>query len=154
MKILRFVLFVLITTFVASHAQPSEWVYMGTDDVIGIQWSCDLETLTESPQGIMKVWVLKEYSEEVRTKEMQWRMNEGLGLKGYERLSHSFSLCEVNCTSHEYRLMQIFYHTADGQVIYSHDYQRQPAEGWRRAPPGTIADKLHETLCPPEEMKQ
>jgi hypothetical protein len=153
MKIIRFFLFVLVTIFLASQAEAADWIYMGTDELIGIQWSYDVETLTESSAGIMKVWILSEYSDEGRKRELQWRMNEGLDVKGYDTLSQDFSLCEVNCATREYRLMEISFYSADGKVIYSHNYRRQVSEGWRRVPPETMADKLYEAVCPPQEKK-
>jgi hypothetical protein len=54
---------------------------MGIDEVIGIEWSYDLETVAELPTGIMKVRILKEYSDEGRKKEIQWRISEGLDVK-------------------------------------------------------------------------
>ena len=153
MKILRFFLFVLVTIFLASQAETADWIYMGTDELIGIQWSYDVETLTESSAGIMKVWILSEYSDEGRKREIQWRMNEGLDVKGYDTLSQDFSLCEVNCVTREYRLMEISFYSADGKVIYSHNYRRQASGGWRRVPPETMADKLYEAVCPPQEKK-
>ena len=153
MKILRFFLFVLVTIFLASQAEAADWIYMGTDELIGIQWSYDVETLTESSAGIMKVWILSKYSDEGRKREIQWRMNEGLDVKGYDTLSQDFSLCEVNCVTREYRLMEISFYSADGKVIYSHNYRRQASEGWRRVPPETMADKLYEAVCPPQEKK-
>jgi len=149
-------LFIITTGMVllVSYADATEWVYMGTDEEIGIEWSYDVETLTESTAGIIKVRIMKEYSDEGRKKEIQWRTKEGLDVNGYDALSHDFSLCEVKCVTREYRLMEISYLTANGQVIYSHNYKRQPSEGWRRVPPETMAEKSYEAVCPPQEKKQ
>lgn len=153
MKAVYLFLIAMGTVLLVSHAKGAEWVYMGTDELIGIEWSYDVETLSESQTGKTKVWILSEYSDEGRKKEIQWRISEGLEVKGFDTLSHNLSLCEVNCITREYRLMETSYCSTDGQVLYSHTYNRQPAKGWRPVPLKTIAEKLYQALCPSQEKK-
>ena len=153
MKIIYLLLTAITMVFLVLQAEGADWIYMGIDEVIGIEWSYDLETVAELPTGIMKVRILKEYSDEGRKKEIQWRISEGLDTKGYDTLSHDLSLCEVNCTTREYRLAEISYHFTDGKVLYSNSFKPQPSEGWRPVPPGTMAERLYEAVCPPQEKK-
>jgi len=152
-KTICFLFFAITMVFLVLQAEGANWIYMGIDEVIGIEWSYDLETVAELPTGIMKVRILKEYSDEGRKKEIQWRISEGLDVKGYDTLSKDFSLCEVNCITREYRLVEISYHSTDGKVLYSHSFKPQPSEGWRPVPPGTMAERLYEAICPPQEKK-
>lgn len=77
MKTICCALCAITLVFLVPQAEGADWVYMGTDEEMGIEWSYDVKTLTESQAGIMKVWILSEYSDEGRKKELQWRMNEG-----------------------------------------------------------------------------
>jgi hypothetical protein len=139
--------------FLVSHAQGAGWVYVGTDEVIGVEWNYDLETLNELPTGIIKVWIKKEYPDEARRKLIQLMISKGLDAKRYDTLSHALNLFEINCVTRENRIMSYTVYSTDGGILHKSTIEQQLSEGWESIFPDSMAESLYEAVCPPKEKK-
>jgi hypothetical protein len=130
------------------HVIGAEWVYLGTDDVIGVEWSYDLETLDELPRGMIKVWVKKEYSDEARRKLITMMISRGFNAKRYDMLSHALNLFELNCVVRENRIMSNIVYSTDGGILHKSTVEQQPSDGWEPIYPDSMAESLYRAVCP------
>ena len=73
--------------------------------------------------------------------------------KRYETFSYALGSYEINCAMKEIRITSISNYSADGQELDSFTYKRQPSEGWLPIPPLSIADAMHNVVCPSQEEK-
>ena len=148
MRTLCLIFFSIVLVVHVPHVIGSEWVYLGTDDVIGVEWSYDLETLDELQKGMIKVWVKKEYSDEARRKLITMMISKGYNAKRYYTLSHALNLFELNCVTRENRITSNIVYSTHGGILHKSTVEQQPSDGWEPIYPDSMAESLYMAVCP------
>jgi hypothetical protein len=121
---------------------------------IGNELSKYRESLTKLPNAIMKIWEKRDYSDEGRNDEIQWRINNGFDVKGYDALSYQLKLWEINCVTTESRMMEHIEYSTDGTALGSNTYERKPTEGWQPISPESFCAAMYKVICPPPNKKR
>jgi len=150
-KVIHFLFFAITVVFLASQAEGAKWVRIG-EDMSGNESFYDSESMTVLPGGIIKVWWKMRYSDEGRNLYIQQMKRFGLDAKGYETLSYSRNLTEIDCETREVRIIVVSNYTAR-YVLDSINVKPQPSEGWEPIVPGTMEEQMYKTVCLPQEKK-
>lgn len=88
--------------------------------------------------GTVKVWTKDIWGQKMRSLK-----RKGVPIKGYENLSYSISLVELNCKDMTYRVLSYTDYDKEGTVLYiSH-----PQSHWNRVLPGSMCEDLKNHVC-------
>jgi hypothetical protein len=150
---IRFLLLTMMMVFSVSQAQGADWVLYGVGRHAN-KLFYDREALTKSPEGMVKVWQKREYSDKGRSKYIQRKMNDvGNNAERYAKLSYTLNFWEINCVSREERLIATSDHSREGEVLRSYTPKYQQPEGWETIHPDLMGIELYNTVCPPQKRK-
>jgi|PlaIllAssembly_1097288.scaffolds.fasta_scaffold427820_1 hypothetical protein len=152
MKTIYLLLIPITMVFLVTQVEGAEWVSTGKSP-LGVQLLYDRETLTTLPNGIIKMSTKMIYSDEGRNQFIKYLTNKDPHDKRYETFSYALISYEINCGLKENRITSISNYSADGQELDSFTYKRQPSEGWLPIPPLSIAEAMHNVVCPSQEEK-
>lgn len=148
MKAIGLLLVITGMAFIVSQAGGAEWVYLSTDEVVGVEWNYDVETLYEFPRGIINVWIKKEYTDEARSKFIKMMISRGLNVKRYDTMSHALNLFEMNCITRENRIMLNIIYSSDGGILHKSNIEQHSSDGWEPIYPGSMSESLYQVVCP------
>ena len=151
MKTICFLLFAITMVFVVSQAQGEEWVSINTNKQGNFFYN--RESVAELPNGIIKVWLKGEFSDKGRSDFIEAACKFSPCVEGFDMLSYMLALLEVNCSKKEQRAIASSFHTTDGHVLESGNFEGQPRLGWDSIPPESIEGRLYDAVCPPQEKK-
>ena len=151
MKTICFLLFAITMVFVVSQAQGEEWVSINTNKQGNFFYN--RESVAELPNGIIKVWLKGEFSDKGRSDFIEAACKFSTCVEGFDMLSYMLVLFEVNCSKKEQRAIASSFHTTDGHVLESGNFEGQPRLKWDSIPPESIEGRLYDAVCPPQEKK-
>ena len=151
MKTICFLLFAITMVFVVSQAQGEEWVSINTNKQGNFFYN--RESVAELPNGTIKVWLKGEFSDKGRSDFIEAACKFNSCVEGFDMLSYMLALLEVNCSKKEQRAIASSFHTTDGHVLESGNFEGQPRLGWDSIPPESIEGRLYDAVCPPQEKK-
>ena len=152
MKTIHPLLIAITIFFLVSQAKGAEWASTGRSP-LGAELFYDSESLTKLPNSIIKMVAKMTYSGEGRKQFIQSLISKEAYGKRYEMFSYTLISYEINCLMKENRITSISNYSADGQELDSFAYKRQPSEGWLPIPPMSIAEAMHNAVCPSQEEK-
>jgi hypothetical protein len=95
-------------------------------------------------EGIVQVWEKRFYSEKGREIYIQNRMKEGLSTEGYDKLSNTQDLYEIDCKKQMMNLLSVVRYDTKGKVMYSNDLKELE---WDHIIPDTVMDTLQKKVC-------
>ncbi|OPY10731.1 MAG: hypothetical protein A4E70_00524 [Syntrophus sp. PtaU1.Bin005] len=82
----------------------SDWVEYGRSDQ-GDIYLYHPATMKQKTKDIMQVWVKVVFSDKGKKHYAQWLKNKGEPVEGYEKLSHTLSLMEIDAKSPRFRIL-------------------------------------------------
>ena len=130
-------------TEMSSEKGSSEWVeFWRFDD--GLIISYDNNRVVHMTENIVTVWTKWDYSDESRDEYIQNRKKVGQSTKGYDKLSHTLNLEEINCNEGRYRVLSKTHHDTDGNLLGSRLFDKPD---WNDIFPDTMMDALREKVC-------
>jgi hypothetical protein len=65
--------------------------------------------------------------------------------KGYEKLSYTIRLQEIDCKNEKTRLLSVTYYFQGGEVLKT----LKQESAWRLITPGSIDERLYQRVCQP-----
>ena len=145
MNSLKFVLFfsALFCFIAATNGQGANWVLYAERG--GLSYY-DAGNIVNTPEGTAQVWVKQVYSSSGRRQHISLREKWGQSTEGYEDLSHTNSLFEIDC------------HRGGIAFISSTDYNRNGRtldsvtggagdKKWKPITPGSTDEDLFKKVC-------
>jgi hypothetical protein len=102
-------------------------------------FSCNTVSIKHQTKNIIQVWEKIVYSEKGRDKNKQ-----NITKKGYDKLSHSLDLVEVDCKRGMSRFLSITDYDKDGLVLNSLSFDKPE---WNQIVPDTEMDTLQKKAC-------
>jgi hypothetical protein len=150
MKTVCSLLFVaLASVFLAAQASGAQWVDLGTDTGGNRYWY-DRATIEKARDNVMALRIKTAYSDVGRKIRIEAMTKAGLDTKGYEALSDTVALLEVNCVTEERRIVKMDHYTGDLLIPGgSWTSTLKASEGWSPILPGVIGTGLLKAVCSP-----
>lgn len=119
------------------------WVGVQVDDLGNLR-SYKKNSLKWKTKNIVQFWDREDFSNEGREDFIKSYINEGIPTEGYEKLSHTKSLKEIDCKEGKLKFLSINYIGSDGKVISSIT-PKEPS--WNYIIPESIGDELRNLVC-------
>lgn len=126
-----------------SLAGEPEWVVLDENPLVS-DFYYDKSTVSRSPQGVVTVWTRAVYSEQGKADALEI-LGKG---KGYEKLSHTAFLYEINCPGGLSLLKQVIHYNDEGEKIS--EFNLAGKTEWEKIDPDTRMGVLQEEVCAPE----
>jgi uncharacterized protein YxeA len=95
---------------------------------------------------IVQVWEKEVYSDEGKEKLIQDMTQKGLATKGYEKLSYTITLYEIDCYNRSGGILSITHYDKNGVVLYNGLSSDEPK--WEPIKLDSIWDTLRTKVCP------
>ena len=146
MKSIKFFLFVsaLFCFLNATNGQGANWTYLSEPkDKSGKEYF-DMDTITVSPDGIVRVWSKRVYSDSGRTLMLLERQKAGMPPGGYENLEALLALNELSCNKKEYRIISVETYERRGQLLDSVTFEDKK---WKPISPESSIEPLFKKVC-------
>lgn len=131
--------FLVLLLLVSNVNSSSGWVrYLVDQD--GNVYSYKKENIQNNGEKhIVQAWDKKVYSERSKGKEIQLRIEYGLPVEGYDKLSNEKILTEIDCKQKRKRVRSIIQYDMRGKILYSIAIDKS---GWHNI----ISDSTDEIL--------
>lgn len=129
-------MFILVTHAIGS----SDWLENYTDkngDIL-------LYKIERRTNHIVQVWAKRVFSDDGGEEFVLDSRNNGLNTRGWNKLGHLTSLCEVDCLKRKDRVLSVVIFAADGKVVYSGSFG---TPGWDDIVPDSIGDSFRKKVC-------
>lgn len=140
--VLSFLFVLLLVTPV--NGSSDEWVEYGRDNN-GDVYSYTRVSLKEDREtGIVQVWDKKVYSDEGRENLIQLMRKGGVSTEGWEELSHTLTLQEIDCKKGRFQILFSTHYDTNGFVLYSYSYDEP---NWNYILPDSTVDTLRKKVC-------
>lgn len=94
-------------------------------------------------KNIVQIWEKLDFSDEGREKWIEGKRNMELSIKGYDKLSHSIGMIEIDCKKGMSRGLSMTDYDTDGIVLYSYDNKQD----WSYITPDTLIDTFRKKFC-------
>jgi hypothetical protein len=120
--IILFLFFISIDVCQCSKANASTFVNYYTDSY-NDTFSFIKESIEVIPDGKMKVSVVEEYSYNGKLNLIKLRSKYGLSLAGYEDLSFTIFVFELNMDKYKYTLLGYGDFDSNGNILFSYIYK-------------------------------
>ncbi len=104
-------------------AVATDWIKYGKETNGTVHFYKKGEAVKDSDESIIKVlnkWV---FSKREVSNAIQYRRENRLSTKGYDKLSHMIYLSEIDCQSKSERMIYLYLYDQDGKALYSHSYK-------------------------------
>jgi len=134
--------FIFLFLLVSNVNSSSDWVKFNTDDDGNFYSKGNIGK--SKGKYIVRVWYKKVYSEKGREKEIQWRKKGGLSTIGYDTLSETRYLVEIDCKTQMTNIVSVYDYNTNGEVLHFSNYDDKD---WSYPPPDSMGDYLQKTLC-------
>ena len=102
-------------------------------------FSYNTVSIKRQTKNVVQVWEKIVYSEKGREKH-----NQEITKKGYDKLSHSLDLVEIDCKKEMSRFLSITDYDKDGLVLNSLSFDKPE---WDHIIPDTTMDTLRKKVC-------
>ena len=143
MKKITFLLLLLFPGLLLCSIAHAEWVHCFTD-AAGNNTYYDEKSIAPVGKGTVKISVRTDYSVKGKTDFIKIRISRGLGVKGYDKLSHSVTVWYINCAKKENDLYSIFEYDTDDGIISTYKVKEIVMEPVQ---PGTIGEIFYKITC-------
>jgi hypothetical protein len=95
-------------------------------------------------KDIVQVWDKCVYSDEGRETEIQEKRKRGSSTEGYDNLSNTMSLIEIDCKKQMSQFLSITDYDTDGKILFNHSYDNPT---WSHILPESAMDVLRGKVC-------
>ena len=137
-----FILSVLFVLLLVNPVIGSDWVkYWRYKENIYFYNRVSVKHIKED---IVQVWGKVVFSDEAREKDIQGMRKWGLSTEGYDKLSHTLDLYEIDCKNQRYQFLSVTHYDTDGSVIKGLSYDKPD---WTHILPNSIMDNLRKKVC-------
>jgi len=132
------------TETVSETPEPgtSDWVRYGEDKRGTLHYY--KKGKVDSESGIVKVlnkWV---FSKKEISEAIQYRRENRLSTRGYDKLSYMVYLSEMDCSSQSERMLYLFLYNQDGKALFSHTYKNPE---WTIIQPESNGETVLKAVC-------
>ena len=130
-----------------SEAEPSEtiaseWVKYGEDKRGTLHYYKKGNVNKDSDVvKVLNKWV---FSKREISDAIQYRRENRLSAKGYNKLSHMIYLSEIDCQNQSERMLYLFLYDTDGKSLYSHTFSNPE---WTLIQPESNGETIHKAVC-------
>lgn len=147
MKFLKFIILISILLYfvINTSAQGANWKYVD-EPGDGSGWYYDSESIINTPEGTTMVWTKAIFSDRGRTDWVLSRTKNGLSTEGYENLSHTIALLELNCKTREQRIISDTEYDLSGKVLDSRTANKDTRR-WVPIIPESMVEALFKKVC-------
>jgi hypothetical protein len=121
----------------------SGWVEYETN-IYGGDYSYGKETIKYRTKTVVQVWNRLVYSAEGRERYIQDMKDSGIATDGYENLSETHRLNEIDCKKGRYNILSIVDYDRNGKILISDSYKKSE---WNNIRFGSMMDKLRKIVC-------
>ncbi|OPY05618.1 MAG: hypothetical protein A4E66_02405 [Syntrophus sp. PtaB.Bin001] len=121
----------------------SKWVEYETN-IYGGNYSYSEETIEHRTKTVVQVWNRVVYSAEGRERYIQDMKDNGISTDGYENLSETHRLNEIDCKKGMYNIVSIVDYDRNGKILFSDSYKKSE---WNNIRFGSMMDKLRKKVC-------
>lgn len=94
-------------------------------------------------KDIVQIWEKLDFSDDGREKLIEGKRNMELSIKGYDKLSHSVVMIEIDCKKGMSRGLSMTDYDTDGVVLYSYDNKQD----WSYITPNSLIDTFRKKFC-------
>jgi hypothetical protein len=84
------------------------------------------------------------YSNKSREDYFRYRIKNGLSNEGWDKLSYTMSLFEIDCKKKWNKVLSILFYDTNGDVLWSDNYDESK---WNYIVPDTMEDTLQKEVC-------
>jgi hypothetical protein len=141
MKKYHLFIFLFLVVFLAVPVlSSSQWV----DFFEGKMGNLSAYKKVTTKNGVIRYVVREIFSDKSREIFLQNRKEKGLSTDGYEKLSNSQSLNEIDCQKKEIMNISVFYFDSDGKMLNS-SFVSQPK--WVKIPSDAFFNALLNEAC-------
>ncbi len=134
------IIFLLVTPIIGS----SDWVILGNDSDGNVFSYKKGNVEKGKSKYVVQVWEKNVYSDTGRKKYIQESRKKGVSIEGYDKLSESKSLFEIDCKKHRIRILSYCQNDIDGKVL---DSQSSDKREWTYIIPDSHGESLYEQVC-------
>jgi len=144
MKLIHSVIFlsVLIVLLPVTPVLGSDWVEYGKTS-LGDVYSYNKVKIKHRKNAV-QVWVRFVYSDEGRKRYIQGMRKYGGSTEGYDNLSQTLTLYEINCEKGMSRVLSIIEYNNQGVTLYRGSSDKSK---WIYIVPGSVKDNLRKKIC-------
>jgi len=136
--------FLIILLLVTPVLGSSDWVKLGWNRE-GV-YTYNKDSVKHRTKGIVLVWVKLVFNNEGREKYIQNKRNTVQSIGGYDKLSHSLFLEEIDCKKEKYLILYFTDYDTDGGVLYN-SRSFFDKHKWEYIRPDTVMDTLLKKVC-------
>jgi hypothetical protein len=124
------------------ESEASDWVRYGEDKRGTLHYY--KKGKVDSDSGIIKVlnkWV---FSKKEISEAIQYRRENRLSTRGYDKLSYMVYLSEMDCSSQSERMLYLFLYNQEGKALFSHTYKNPE---WTIIQPESNGETILKAVC-------
>lgn len=125
-----------------SEPEASEWVKYGKDKRGTLHYY--KKGKIDKDSDIVKVlnkWV---FSKKEISEAIQYRRENRLSTRGYDKLSYMVYLSEIGCSNQSERTLYLFLYDQDGKALFSHTYKNPE---WLMIQPESNGETILKAVC-------
>jgi len=126
----------------------SDWVEYGSIEYGN--YSYNKKKIIHKTNNILQVWEKLIFTNEGGLKMIEWRRYNGMSTEGYNNLSHTLYLTEIDCQKGMYRDLSTSDYDIDGKVLYT----KSEKSNWDYIVPDSIMDNLRMKVCKTINIKR
>jgi hypothetical protein len=138
---LPYLIVLLLVTSV--DGSSDEWVALG-DDSYGDTFLYNKSKIEHITTDIVRVWDKVVYSDEGGKRWIQFNIKGTYSTEGYDKLSHTLFLTEIDCEKERYRHLSLTDYDKDGMVLTGRSYNEPH---WSDIPPNSVMNTLRNEVC-------
>jgi hypothetical protein len=120
----------------------SDWVECETN-IYGGNYSYNVN-IKHMRKNIVQVWNKIVYSDEGRERYIQNMRDNGMSIEGYENLSETQRLIEIDCKKGMSNILSIIDYDKNGKILISDSYNNKE---WNDIRIGSMMDTLRKKVC-------
>lgn len=124
------------------ESEASEWVKYGKDKRGTLHYY--KKGKVDNDSGIVKVlnkWV---FSKKEISEAIQYRRENRLSTRGYDKLSYMVYLSEIDCSGQNERMLYLFLYNQEGKALFSHTYKNPE---WTMIQPESNGELVLKAVC-------
>jgi hypothetical protein len=122
MKTINSVIFLSVLIFlllVTPVIGSSDWVYYGTDSDGSVLLYKEVNIEKNGGKFKIQVWGKRVFSDKGREEYIKFMKEIGSWNEGYNKISHTMFLSELDCKKRTYRYLSSFGYDTDNKVLFS-----------------------------------
>ncbi len=127
-----------------SAVETSDWVKYGKQNNGTVHFYKKGGVAKDSDGNILKIFNKWVFSNKEVSNAIQYRRENRLSTRGYDKLSHMIYLSEIDCQNQSERMIYLYLYDKDGKSLYSHAYNDPE---WNYIETDSNAEALLKAVC-------